>query len=121
MDPPTESRANGLYLKVLDDLEAVKVADGVARDAVLLRISDNVGELARLAERADGAPTHEGSWRQQIPVWVAKISWELVKILSDTDFYTLQVLTGDTNAKRPDSHPRPGSETNQGCVWAVAA
>ena len=121
MDPPTESRATELYLEVLQDLEIARLSDGVARDAVLLRISNKVGELAEIAEGADVAPVHEGSWRRQAYAWLAKISWELLKIMSDTDFYMPRPLTGESNAGRIDAHSRSSDEAHPCVFRAIAA
>ena len=121
MDPPTEARAHELYLLVLDDLERVKLTEGVAREAVLLRVSNRVGELAEIAEGADVAPVHEGSWRRQASVWVVKISWELLKILSDTDFYTLCPAKGDSHVGRIDAHTWASHEAHPRVFRSIAA
>ncbi len=121
MDPPTETRANQLYLQVLEDLELVHRTKGVARGAVLLRVSNRVGELAEIAEGADVAPNHEGSLRNQVLTWVARISWELLKILGDTDFYILLASAGGSHARRIDLVPRPGHETHPRLSGPVAA
>ena len=121
MDPPTESRARALYLQVLDDLETVRTTDGEARDAVLLRVSDNVGELAKLAEGAQVASAHEGSWQPQVFAWVARISWELVKVLSDTDFYIVVSRDGDLNVRHIGPLIGSGYQTAQARERTLAA
>lgn len=121
MDPPTETRAQELYLQILTDLETARGAEGPARDAVLLRVSDKVGELAEIAEGANAAPVHEGSWRRQATRWLARISWELVKILSDTDFYNRHTLGGRTYAGRIFTHAWDGSQVHPTVLGALAA
>lgn len=89
--PPTNSRARRLYERILQDLDAARSAHGPEREAVLLRISRMVGDLAEIAEGAHArtdAPTNEGPTRGQVYSWLSRISLELLRILGGADVYT---------------------------------
>ena len=67
--PPANSRTRRLYSRILADLQAANSAQGREREAVLLRVSDMVGELAEIAEGAEAAtevPDNEGPTRGEV-------------------------------------------------------
>ena len=121
--PPINSRARRLYSRILADLQAAKSAQGPEREAVLLRISDSVGELARIAEGAEAttdAPDNEGPTRGEIYFWLSQISLELLRILSGAGFYT--VLKGNkTYGARWSPVLGSGDEADSISLWSFAA
>lgn len=120
-DPPTETRINELYAMVISDLESLQTVDEVERDAVLLRASYAVGELRSIAEAASVAPAHEDSQADLVRRILTRISWELVKVLSDTVFYDPECGSRDflRISRRP--HPWPRNATHPLGGWSIAA
>ena len=92
MDPPsTNSRARKLYSRILVELEAANAAEGPEREAVLLGVSDLVGELAEIAEGAAvaaEASDNEGPTRGEVLFLLSRISLELLRILSGAGVYS---------------------------------
>lgn len=123
MDPPTEIRAQRLYDQIMADLKTVKEIDETAREAVLLRISDQVGELAEIAEGAEEkVPVNGGSVQKAaMKTWLMHISLELLKILSGTDFYYFLKRSDRAYAGSGPPLPRESSETNPARRWPLAA
>lgn len=121
--PPTKSRARRLYERILEDLDAARSALGPEREAVLLRISRMVGDLAEIAEGADAradAPANEGPRRGQVYTWLSRISLELLRILGGADVYTVM----NRNARYATRwNPIFGSsdEGDSTGLWSVAA
>ena len=121
--PPTNSRARRLYSRILKDLEAARSAQGPEREAVLLRISDMVGELTEIAEGADArteAPANEGPRRGEVYSWLSRISLELLRILGGADFYTVLNWSARYGTRW---NPIFGSsdEADSTGLWSVAA
>ena len=125
MDPPTQSRAAKLYAEILVDLQGVKSTEGVARDAVLLRISKRVGELAEIAENAGQkgrAVGNEGPvQRKAIMLWLMRISLELLKILGSADFYRLPQGSRRFDVGGHRTYAWAGHEAHSPGVWLLAA
>ena len=121
--PPSNSRARRLYSRILADLEAANSARGPEREAVLLRVSDLVGELAEIAEGAEAtadAPDNEGPTRGEVYSWLSRISLELLRILGGADFYT---VLGGNEAYGTRADPILGSsyEADSTSLWSLAA
>lgn len=121
MDPPTETRALELRDMVLSDLESLQVLDGPERDAVLLRAQYAVGELYAIVAGANSAPDHEGSEAILIRRWLIRISWELVKVLSDTDFYPPHPTSRESLAFLRPVHIGRGLEADPPRIRTIAA
>ena len=121
--PPIHSRARRLYSRILTDLEAANSAEGAEREAVLLRVSDSVGELAGIAEGAEAttdAPDNEGPTRSEVYFWLSQISLELLRILSGSGFYT--VLRGrEAYGTRWSPVLGSGDEADSISLWSFAA
>ena len=121
--PPANSRARELYSQILANLDVANSARGPEREAVLLRVSDLVGELAEIAEGAEAtadAPDNEGPTRRELFSWLSRISLELLRILSGADFYT---VLGGNEAYGTRSDPILGSshKADSTGLWSVAA
>ena len=89
--PPANSRARRLYSRILAALQAANSAEGREREAVLLRVSDMVGELAEIAEGVEAttnAPDNEGPTRGEVFFLLSRISLELLRILGGADVYS---------------------------------
>ena len=119
----TCSRARRLYSRILRDLEAASSAHGPAREAVLLRISDLVGELAEIAEGAEvttDSPDNEGPTRDEVFFWLARISLELLRILGGAGCYTAWRRNKAYGSRRK---PVLGSsaEADPTRIWSFAA
>ena len=123
-DPPSiNSRARKLYVRIQKDLEALKSAEGPERETVLLRISSEIGELAKLAESANLSPEalgHERSMRRMLYCWLARIAWKLLRIQSGTDFYTTP-RGYRIHAIKQGAVAGSSDETASSSFWAVAA
>ena len=121
--PPANSRVRRLCSQILVDLESVNSARGPEREAVLLRVSDLVGELAEIAEGAEAkadAPDNEGPTRGEVYSWLSRISLELLRILGGADFYT--VLGGhEAYGARFDPILGSSHKADSTSLWAVAA
>ena len=121
--PPANSRARTLYSRILRDLEAATSAQEPEREAVLLRISDMVGELAEIAEGAAAnadAPNNEGPTRGETYLWLSRISLELLRILGGAGFYT--ALRGnDAHGTRRNPVVGPNLQADSTGYWPVAA
>lgn len=121
--PPANSRARVLYSRILADLQVAHTAEGPKREAVLLGVSDMVGELAEIAEGANAkreAPDNEGPTRDEVFFFVARFSLELLRILGGADFYT--------GLRRIEAHGRrwrpvvgSSDQADSACVGSVAA
>ena len=120
--PPTNSRARALCRRILADLQVAKSAEGPEREAVLLGVSDLVGELAEIAEGAEAkadAPDNEGPTRGQIYFLVSRISLELLRILGGADYYV--IWRDAAYGTRWDSILGSSDETDSAGRWLVAA
>ena len=121
--PPANSRARGLYSRILADLQAANSARGPEREAVLLRISDLVGELAEIAEGAEataGAPDTQGPPRREVHFWLSRISLELLRILGGADFYNAS-RRNETYDTRSDPIVGSSSKADSTSLWPLAA
>lgn len=124
-DPPTTTpRAMELYLLIQKDLEAARTAEAPEREAVLLRVSSRIRELATLAGAEVAASEGASHGRLRRERWfyiLARISVELLRIQSGTDLYTL--LRGHRTYATSRAGPFIGSgdETTATCRWPVAA
>lgn len=124
-DPPTTNpRAHQLHSLIQKDLEVARTTDGPERETVLLRVSSRIRELATLAGAETAASEragHGGTTRERWFYMLARISVELLKIQSGTDFYTL--LRGHRTyvTSRASPFVRSGDETTATSRWPVAA
>ncbi len=125
MDTPTENRAQRLYLQILADLEIYRLGDSSARDAVLLRICEQVGELAEIAEGAlekFQVPDNEARvLKQAIKVCLTHISLKLLRILSGTDFYLSRTSSVCYYAGQIHVDTRRRAKAHPAYVRAIAA
>ena len=124
-DPPTTTpRAHELYLLIQRDLEVARTAARPEREAVLLRVSSRIRELATLAGAemaANEKARHGRSTREWWCYMLARISVELLKIQSGTDFYTLQRGHRTYATSRASPFVGSGDETTATSRWPVAA
>ncbi|MDE2782448.1 MAG: hypothetical protein OXK77_05800 [Gemmatimonadota bacterium] len=123
-DPPTTTpRANELYLLIQRDLEVARTAEAPEREAVLLRVSSRIRELATLAEAETAANERASHGRSRREWWymLARIWWKLLKIQSGTDFYTLLKGHRTYAICRVGPFVRSGHETPATSRWLVAA
>lgn len=124
-DPPTTTpQAHQLYSLIQRDLRVARTAEGPQREAVLLRVSSRIRELATLAgaeSAANDKARHGRSTRERWYYMLARISVQLLKIQSGTDFYTL--LKGHRTYATSRARPFVGSgdETTATSRWPVAA
>lgn len=124
-DPPTTTpQANDLYLLIQRDLEVARTAEAPEREAVLLRVSSRIRELAILAgaeTAANERASHGRSRRERWCYMLARIAVELLKIRSGTDFYT--PLRGRRINATSRAGPLVGSgdEKTAAGRWPVAA
>ena len=124
-DPPTTTpRAKELYLLIQKDLEAARTAEAPEREAVLLRVSSRIRELATLAvaeTAANERASHGRSRRERWWYMLARISVELLRIQSGTDFYTLLRGHRTDATDRVGPFVGSGDETTATGRWPVAA
>ena len=121
--PPANSRARRLYSRILADLQVAKSAQGRERDAVLLRVSDMVGELAEIAEGAEtttAAPDNEGPMRGEVFFLLSRISLELLRILGGADFYS-ELRRIEANGTRWRLVVGSSDQADSDGRWPVAA
>ena len=124
MDPPsTNSRARKLYSRILVELEAANAAEGPEREAVLLGVSDLVGELAEIAEGATvttEASDNEGPTRGEVLFLLSRISLELLRILSGAGFYRGYRRNEEHGTRRRPFFGSSDQVDSRG-LWPVAA
>ena len=124
-DPPTTTpRAHQLYSLIQRDLEVARTAEGSQREAVLLRASSRIRELATLAgaeAAANDKARHGRSTRERLYYMLARISVQLLKIQSGTDFYTLLRGHRTYATRRASPFVGSGDETTATSRWPVAA
>lgn len=124
-DPPTTTpRANELYSLIKRDLEVARTAEAPERETVLLGVSSRIRELATLAgaeTAASEGASHGGTTREKWFYMLARISVELLKIQSGTDFYTTQRGHRTYATSRATPFVGSGDEATATSRWPVAA